>query len=72
MSFLKNNLFLKIFYLFIFREKGREGETEGEKHQSATFPTPPTRVQARNPGMYADLESNWRPFGLQAGWLSVP
>ena len=27
-------LFLKIFYLFIFRERGREGEREGEKHQS--------------------------------------
>ena len=25
--------FLKRFYLFIFREKGREGEREGEKHQ---------------------------------------
>ena len=24
-------LFLKIFYLFIFRESGREGEREGEK-----------------------------------------
>ena len=26
------SLFLR-FYLFIFREKGREGEREGEKHQ---------------------------------------
>ena len=26
--------FNKIFYLFIFRERRREGETEGEKHQS--------------------------------------
>ena len=25
--------FLLRFYLFIFREKGREGEREGEKHQ---------------------------------------
>ena len=25
--------FKKRFYLFIFREKGREGEREGEKHQ---------------------------------------
>ena len=24
--------FFKDFYLFIFREKGREGEREGEKH----------------------------------------
>ena len=28
-----DEIFLKRFYLFIFREKGREGETEGEKHQ---------------------------------------
>ena len=25
--------FFKRFYLFIFRERGREGEREGEKHQ---------------------------------------
>ena len=25
--------FFKIFYLFIFIEKGREGERKGEKHQ---------------------------------------
>ena len=24
---------LKIFYVFIFRERGREGEREGKKHQ---------------------------------------
>ena len=30
--FLKT-LFLKRFYLFIFRKKGREGEGEGEKHR---------------------------------------
>ena len=27
-----SDFFLKIFYLFIFREKGREGEREEEKH----------------------------------------
>ena len=27
--------FLKRFYLFIFRQRGREGEREGEKHQCA-------------------------------------
>ena len=25
--------FFNIFYLFIFRQRGREGEREGEKHQ---------------------------------------
>ena len=60
--------FLKRFYLSVFRERGREGEREGEKHQcvvaSHTFPT---GGLARNPGMGPDWESNWRPFGLQAG-----
>ena len=27
------HLFLKRFYSFIFRQRGREGEREGEKHQ---------------------------------------
>ena len=30
----KKGHFRKRFYLFIFRERGREGEREGEKHQS--------------------------------------
>ena len=29
----KNGIFLKRFYLLIFRERGREKEREGEKHQ---------------------------------------
>ena len=34
LKFFKMTLtFLKSFYLFIFREKGREGEREGEKHR---------------------------------------
>ena len=33
----------KIFYLFIFRERGREGEREGEKHQCVVASlAPPT------------------------------
>ena len=31
--FLKEILLFKFNYSFIFREKGREGEREGEKHQ---------------------------------------
>ena len=47
-SFLKNPLGFLRFYLFIFREKGREGEREGEKHRYARetligyLLTPPT------------------------------
>ena len=58
-------LFLNI--LFIFRERGREGEREGEKHQCERetsigcllyMPPPP------NPGMCPDQESNQQPFAL--------
>ena len=45
------------FYLFIFRERGREGEREGEKHQCVVAShTPPTGDLARNPGMNPDWE----------------
>ena len=32
---------------------------------------PPTGDPARNPGMCLDWESNWRPFGSQAGTQST-
>ena len=56
-----------IFYLFIFRQRGREGEREGEKHQWAVVShAPPTGDLACNPGMCPDWELNWRPFASQA------
>ena len=59
-----------IFYLFIFRERGSEGERKGEKHQCVVaFHAPPTRDLARNPGVC--WESNWQPFGSQAGTQST-
>ena len=55
-----------LFYLFIFRERGREGEREGEKDQCVVaFHVPPTGDLACNPGMCPDWELNLRPFGLQ-------
>ena len=70
--------FLKRFYLFVFRERGREGEREGEKHQCARntsigcLPcTPPARDLAQNPCMYPDWESNQWPFNSQAGTQST-
>ena len=58
--------------LFIFKERGREGEREGEKHQCAVATcAPPTEDLACNPGMCPDRESNWRPFGLQSGAQST-
>ena len=51
--------FFKRFYLFIFREKGREGEREGEKHQCVVgSPVSPTGDLACNPGMCPDWELN--------------
>ena len=60
--------FFKRFYLFIFRERGREGKRGGEKQQCvvASHHHPHPRGQAHNPGMCPDWESNQRPFGLQA------
>ena len=47
--------FFKRLYLFIFRERGREGEREGEKHQCVIASgMPPTGDLAHNPGMCPD------------------
>ena len=50
--------FLKI--LLIFRERGREGAREGEKHQCVVASRAhPTGDLAHNPGMCPDWELNW-------------
>ena len=67
------SLWLKHFFKkkinsFIFRERRREGEREGEKHQCVVAShIPPTGDLACNAGICPDWESNWRPFGLQTG-----
>ena len=62
--FFKRVYFLKIF---IFSERGKEGEGEGEKRQCVVAShTPPTGDLAHNPGMCRGWESNWQPFGSQA------
>ena len=67
LSFVKALMFLLRFCLFIFRERGREGEREGEKHQCVVAScVPSTGDLASNPGMCPDWESNLRPFGSQA------
>ena len=59
--------YFKRFYLFIFRDRGREEEREGEKHQCVVAScAPPTEDLAHNPGMYPDRELNQRPFALQS------
>ena len=67
-----SSFFKKRFYLFILRERRREGEREREKHQCVVAShVPPTDEQARNPGMCPDWESNQQPFGSQAGTQST-
>ena len=66
-------LFLfKRFYLFIFRERGMEGEREGEKqHCVVASHVAPTGDPACNPGMCPNWELNWWPFGSQASAQST-
>ena len=60
------------FCSFIFRERKREGEKEGEKHQGVVAShMSPTGNPARIPGTCPDWELNWQPFGLQAGAQST-
>ena len=53
--------------LFIFRERGREGEREGEKHQCVVASCAlSTGDLACNQGVCPDWELIWQPFGSQA------
>ena len=61
------NLFLKDFiYLFLDRGEGREKETSMCGCLSWS-----TGDLDCNPGMCPDWDSNWQPFGLQAGTQSI-
>ena len=56
-------LFFLRLYLFIFRERVREGEREGEKHQCVVASCmPSTGDLACNPGMCPDWGLNRQPF----------
>ena len=71
-----NNIIIKISifkdFIYLFLERGREGEREGEKHQRVVAShVSPTGDLARNPGMCPDWESNQRPFDSQAGSQST-
>ena len=67
------SLFLKIFYLlFFFRERGREGEKDREKHQYVVaFRGLPTGDLADNPSMCLDWESNLRAFASNSSTQST-
>ena len=52
-------IFLKKIFYFIFRQRGMEGEREGEKHQCVVaYCVPPTRDLTHNPGTCLDWELN--------------
>ena len=59
-------------FIYLFLQRGKEGEREGEKHQcvAASHMAPPGDL-AHNPGMRPDWELNQQPFGLQAGTQST-
>ena len=55
-------------FIYLFLEKGREGEREGEKHQCVVASrAPPTGDLSCYPGVCPDWESNLRPFVSQGG-----
>ena len=69
---LHTHIFFKGDFLkkdwFIFKERGREVEREGEKHQCVVASCmSPSGDLAHNPGMCPDWESNQWHFGSQAG-----
>ena len=72
-SFYLFKKYFLTFYLFTFRENGREGEREGEKHQTCKRYTDhrPIGDLAHNPSMFLDWELNWGFFGLQASPQSI-
>ena len=47
-------------YVFIFQQRGREGQRKGEKHQLVASLESPARDLACNPGMCPDWEPNLR------------
>ena len=59
--------FLKDF-IYLFLERGREGEKEEEKHQ---FVVASHMAPLGDPGTCPDWELNWRPPGSQAGTQST-
>ena len=64
-SMLLVSVFFVLFYfkiLFIFRQRGREEEREGNSNVWL-----PVTHLARNPGMCPDREWNPQPFSSQAG-----
>ena len=59
-------------FIYLFLERGREGEREGEKPQCVVAShIPPTGDLACSPGMCPHWETNLRPFGSQSSAQST-
>ena len=65
LSFKSIQFFKEIIYLFIFRERGKEGQRERNSSVwlPLVHPLPGTWPETQG---CADWESNWRPFDWQA------
>ena len=71
MLIFNSSYFFKDF-IYLFLERGKEGEREGEIYQCVVAShVPPTGALAHNSGMCPDWELNQRPLGLQAGAQST-
>ena len=62
LSTLRYSEIFKKHCIYLFLERGKEREREGEKHRCATSRAPPTSDLARIPGLCPNQESNRRPF----------
>ena len=68
--------FYFLVFIYLFLERGGEGEREGEKHQCERYfidcsHMTPTGDLACHPGLCPDWELNRQPFGSQAGTQST-
>ena len=60
-----------IFQFFTFLVEGKGGKMERNINMCLLFKHPLLGTWSHNPGMCPDWESNWRPFGSQAGAQST-
>ena len=64
--------FFKKDFIYLFLERGEGSENERERNINVCLPLAhPLLGTWCNPGVCPDWESNWRPFGLQAGTQSA-
>ena len=69
---LSNFLFFKKYFIYLFLEREREGEREGNKHQCVVASlAPPTGDLAHNTGMCPDWELNQQPLDSQSNAQST-